>query len=327
MKTTCTYKLSMTETFRRSSSKVMGYWGTNLQNPPDRIRQLVKPDKGKVFIQVDQSGADALIVAYLCPDGPFRQLFHNRIKPHVYVAMHVYKGFWNLTGHPYVLDYCKLAPGDLPKQEKWKNLSTAISRDDLRYFIGKKICHSLNYRMRAETFRSNLLESSEGEVVISLDEAKKMYDLYHSLFPEISRCWWVNIEKQLNENRTLTTLQNYPRYFGGAWTDEMLRKATAFVPQATVAIISGQAVINFQSYIEEEDKQWDLLNEMHDSYLVQCPEEQADECKAKMLEFMQQDLVSPRGEKFTMRAAASIGRTNWGKYKQTTNEGGMKDEN
>ena len=48
----------------------------------------------RIFVQTDQSGAEALGVAYLCKDGDFRQLFIHGIKPHVYVAIHVFRDIW-----------------------------------------------------------------------------------------------------------------------------------------------------------------------------------------------------------------------------------------
>ena len=62
---TTIYKLGGTETFRASSSKWFGR-GTNLQNIEKSMRQLYWADDGKVLVQVDQSGAEALIVSYLC---------------------------------------------------------------------------------------------------------------------------------------------------------------------------------------------------------------------------------------------------------------------
>lgn len=71
MRSSCTYKISGTKTFRLSSSKILGHWGENLQNKEKGMRVMYIPDDGKIFVQVDQSGAEALIVAYLCRNANF----------------------------------------------------------------------------------------------------------------------------------------------------------------------------------------------------------------------------------------------------------------
>src|ERR1017187_6230228 len=94
MRNSTTYKIAGTTTFRLSSSKILGKCGANLQNVEKSMRQMYIPDKGKIFVQVDQSGAEALIVSYLCEKGNFRELFLNNVKPHVFVALHVFAAIW-----------------------------------------------------------------------------------------------------------------------------------------------------------------------------------------------------------------------------------------
>ena len=78
----CAWKVGLATSFRNISSKIMRRWGTNLQNPSDNILQLYIPDTGKKFIQVDEKGADARIVAWLCKAGNYRKLFENDLNVH-----------------------------------------------------------------------------------------------------------------------------------------------------------------------------------------------------------------------------------------------------
>ena len=71
------YNVSGTKTFRLASKAIFGIYGTNLQNWEKSLRKLIIPDDGYKFVQVDQSGAEALVVAYLCKHGNFRDLFLN----------------------------------------------------------------------------------------------------------------------------------------------------------------------------------------------------------------------------------------------------------
>src|SRR5690242_10436940 len=94
MRNTTQYKIAGTKTFRLSSSKALRRWGGNLQNIEKSMREIYEPDPGKIFVQVDQSGAEALITAYCCEDGQYRELFKNGIKPHSYLGMHLFKDVW-----------------------------------------------------------------------------------------------------------------------------------------------------------------------------------------------------------------------------------------
>src|SRR6266852_2942552 len=87
---TCQWGNCLTLSFRNNSRKVFGTYGTNLQNPTDRICRIYKADEGKILCQVDQSGAEALITAYLCRPGNLRELFIQGINPHVYTALNIF---------------------------------------------------------------------------------------------------------------------------------------------------------------------------------------------------------------------------------------------
>ena len=96
----CSWGIGLADSFRQQSKKCSNGTGTNLQNPTKAICKIYEPDEGKIFCQADQAGAEALIVAYLCKPGPFRNLFLQGIKPHVFVALHNFrKQFEDVLGH------------------------------------------------------------------------------------------------------------------------------------------------------------------------------------------------------------------------------------
>ena len=51
------------------------------------MMEIYGPKPGNIFVQPDQAGAEALVVAYLCPPGQFRSLFLNGIKPHTLMQL------------------------------------------------------------------------------------------------------------------------------------------------------------------------------------------------------------------------------------------------
>jgi hypothetical protein len=173
--------------------------------------------------------------------------------------------------------------------------------------------NSANYGIQAPEFAINVLKNSEGQIRLSIEEATKFLATYHTLFPEI-REWHMEIQKQLGMTKTLRNLQGYPRKFHGAWGPDLFKKAYAFIPQSTVGTITNIAVTEMQYYIEDNNLPWDVLNNKHDSYLLQCPIGQESECSRMAKQFMEQELITLRGEKFTMRSETAIG-FNWGELK------------
>lgn len=325
----CIYKLAGTETFRAASSSIFGY-GCNLQNIEKSMRGLYWADEGKTFVQVDQSGAEALIVAYLCEPGRFRELFLNDVKPHVFVAMNVFLEKWRILCKD--LDVTSFAVTPIPelkKKEGWKILDTIIKESDnwkpseRYYYIAKMICHASNYGMKGAAFQMNVLEKSRGQIVLTKGQADDYLMRYHSLFPEITG-WHSWVIQQLKHTGILYNLFGFPRQLTGRFDELDAKEWFAFCPQSTVGCITHIACTKLQQYIEQSGRDWDLLGNCHDSYLAQCPIGEERELAKVMLDFMCQELTSPRGEKFRMRAEAQSGR-NWAPYKKDKNEQGLQE--
>lgn len=323
---TTSWQIAGTETFRLSARKLFGEIGSNLQNPDEDIRRIYEADPGKVLIECDQSGAEAKIVAYLAKPGNFLRLFENKIKPHVYVALHLFESSWQASlPRLNIKTFREAAIDALTRIEGWRELNSLIRESDhwtggkRYYFIGKKVCHAANYGMRGQTLQDEILKESDGLVVISLSQANAYLETYHRLFPEIQE-WHRDTEFLLKQTRTLRNLFGYPRYFSGIWNDKFIREALAFVPQSTVGTITNIAFSQLQTYIEDKNRNWDLLNNKHDSYLCQCPENEVNECATKMKEFLEMDLTSPNGVQFKMGSECLVGK-NWGHYSEENMEG------
>lgn len=182
-----------------------------------------------------------------------------------------------------------------------------------------------NYGMGAKTFQLALLEESDGTIAISRQQAEKFLATYHLLFPEI-RQWHIGIQQQVKTTKTLRNLFGYPFQFTGFIGDSMWKEAYAFIPQSTVGTITNIAYTNLQVYIEENEKDWHLLANTHDSYLVEVPDNQDERTSAitKMQEFINMDLTSPTGVSFKMKSEAQVGY-NWGPYDKDKNPNGLKE--
>lgn len=339
---TCAYNLCGTDTFRLSSKALLKFrtdkgFGTNLQNQDKNQRDLYVADDNKILIQVDQAGAEALIVAYLCRQGAYRDLFTYGIKIHSFVALHVFKKKWKKHYDPDSVDlYCRLSPKELAPHIGWQGLAKKIKDSDdweakeRYYFIAKMICHASNYDMKAPTFQLNVLQKSDGAIALSIKECNEFLGLYHMLFPEI-REWHCRVQRELNKTRILYNLFGEARHFFEQIGPELFKQGYAFIPQSTIGEITNRAAVKLQNQIEYSsslrDTGFDLLQNGHDSILSQCINNESfiKTIVNEKRNAIEVELISPfDGVKFKMKSEVSIGK-NWGPYKEKTNPDGMKE--
>lgn len=316
------------------------------------MRKIYWADDGKVLVQVDQAGAEALIVAYLCRPGRYRDLFLNNIKPHVFVAMTVFLDKWRILCKDLnVDDFARTPIAELTKKQGWSTLKKIIADSDnwspqeRYYFIAKMIVHASSYGMKGGTFQLNVLEKSRGQIVLTLKQSSAFLQGFHSLFPEIQE-WQREVGGLLREYGVIYNLFGYPRFVTGRFDESDYKEWLAFGPQSTVGCITHIEITQEQQYIEVTNRcntvqpvgklpepitycldtwgsqpcDWDILANTHDSSLTQCPPDDAMRLVRVKTHLMCQELTSPRGEKFRMRSEAQMGR-NWSPKKDTNPEG------
>ena len=315
-------KIHGTKSFRLSCGKLLSAYGVNLQNPPEVLLTCCHPSRPDYsFVQVDQSGAESLIVAYEAEPGLYRALAEANVKPHVYVALHIFIDKFRGT---YPRDrYWKRSPEELKALPEWPSLVKTIKSSKDEYKLGKMTNHARSYKMHWPTFQLSVLKNTGGQIVLSSAEAKAFLATWDELFPEVI-AWQDYTEAQVNTNRRLTNLFGYPREFYGKMNDALVREAISWVPQSTVGVITHIAYKKLSDYIEDNDLPWYMLSNKHDSYLDECPTDQAMDSARKMCEFINLDLVSHNGTQFKMKSEASIG-LNLGKWHPTDNPQGMRE--
>lgn len=283
----------------------------------------------KKLFQIDQAGAEALIVAYLCRPGRYRQLFLFGIKPHTYVAMRIFKSHWaKLLGLKDIEEYIECPIPKLKLLPYWKDLAKLIKDDDDKYYVGKKTAHSSSYGIRAPTFQLSILLDTEGKLVLPIQDCKIFLNIFlNELFPEIPE-WHLDTQKELNNGRVLKNLFGDARRFLGAWGDDLFRKAYAFKPQSTVGVLTSRAIQSLQDELDEGlygEYGIDILNNGHDSILGQFYDLGCDIEIGKILQTkINVELISPRGDKFNMRSEFQTGY-NWGPFHKDRNPNGLKE--
>lgn len=354
MRNSTTYKLAGTKTFRLGSSMILPKqvvvdgklkrkgWGSNLQNIEKSLRKIYIPDEGKIFVQVDQSGAEALIVAYCCRDGNYRQLFKSGIKPHSYIAMHLFKDIWpkKMIEHGLcspgsgfdIEELCGTPIGLLNQNPFWPQLAKLIkSSDDWSlteryYYIAKQTEHSSNYDIKGPTFQMNVLDKSGGKIVISREQADYFLNVKHSLYPEIKEDFHTGVRKQAEQHKILYNLHGHPYCISAYdFLESDWKEMYSWIPQSSVGEITNIAYYQFQECIEENNLPYDILANTHDSYLAQCPIGEEQECARVMQSFINQKFISPfDGAEFAMKSEAVSG-FNWSPYHPIKNPQGLRE--
>ena len=327
---------SGTKTFRLASRMLFDTYGSNLQNINKAMRRIYVADPGYTLIQIDQSGAEALIVAYLCQHGRYRELFIHGVKPHVFIALHVFADVWSQYFPAATEQALKAEVKDLTKIPEWKQLDSLIKASDdwpnekypkgtRYYYIGKKLCHSSNYKQGPGRFMLTVLEETDGKVVLTKKQSSTYLEHYHELFPEI-RGWHIKTEALLKKDGMLRNLFGYPKINtkDGEISDKEMREWISFVPQSTVATITNKALAKSQDFIEDHDVDWHLLATTHDSIMFETPDSEVDLGVKTFMPFMTPELVAPDGTKFKMKAEAQTGK-NWCPWKKDKNSEGLRE--
>lgn len=316
-------KPSGTNSFRYASAQLLGEFGANLQNSDKESLSGFEAWEGHSFVQCDQAGAEALVVAHLARPGNYRTLFNVGIKPHTFVAMHIFieahKHDWPLAGKT-PEHWKSLPPEALAKEPGWKALDKAIKNSGKPYKIGKMICHASSYRMRERTFQLQTLKQSQGTLVLSFDECKHFLSFFALLFPEIID-WQNEIELTVIRNRTLRNLFGYPRRFERPITDSYIRECISWIPQSTVGCITHLAANRFNRLRNPAVRP--AINNKHDSFLTMPPDQYIAETGKLMQECLAARLVGRDGVEFVMKSDFQVGK-NWGGHDPAENPLGMK---
>lgn len=314
MRITCAWSPGGAKTFRNQSRKIFKEYGRNCQNFSDDERRFAIADPGKKIVQRDVAGAEAVIVGFLCRPGPYRDLSVYGVKHHSYIAAHIFRKFWKETT-PYDIDnLLTLDIKRLSEHPHWKPLAKIIKDTDSlegknrKYYIGKKVGLSFNYMQGANSFRFVVLKETAGQIALTATEAEHFKMLYEIIFPEIVD-WQKRVEKEVNEKRLVRNLYGFPYNITSHISDALIRECVAWGPQSTVGVLAANAMVYMQDWCEQNPEfECDVLGNVHDSVIVQCPPENIPIVSRVLGEFMEVEFTSPYdGVKFKMKTELSVG--------------------
>lgn len=184
------------------------------------IRSKLRAAKGKKFLAVDLSQAEAWAVAYLAREPTMKQaLIRGDI--HTLTAISVN----NLTvpeeHKADLISYSKILKKTIPDEQR---------------YVGKKSNHSFNY-LQTE-YGAAAAINKEGIVTVSIKQTRGFRTKYIELYSGIES-WWREVASEVRANKRLTTPYGFVRTFyqvpGTSLKCDLDREAVAFVPQSTIA--------------------------------------------------------------------------------------------
>lgn len=270
------------ETFRLSSSVSIFGFGTNAQNWPDELRDIVIPDEGMEFTEADLVGAESMIVAYWSNDEASINIFTLGKNIHTYTACLVF----NMT------------PEQVKEDKEKCDIEGKATLS--KYFRAKKLRHTLEKK-------GSFIEV-QAQLKIPAAEAKRLQRKFYDLNPNLERLFR-GLDEQLRKNKTLITATNRKRIFFGRLGPDLVREAAGYEPQEVVGSVINNGIIKF--YYEVCVPNFDISAKLqvHDSLLVQHPPSKRAFVVSKLKELLPYDLTY-HGRHFYIPIETKSGK-NW----------------
>lgn len=280
------------------------------------VRSIFIAPPGKALVSVDLSQAESWIVAYVANEKNMQySLNHSDIHTDSAAALFAPESFclheWKKGKDEYDNDVwdCKKGCG--------------VQIVKTARYIGKRYNHASAYRMKPPRAAQVINKDSDKPpyVTVTLGESRLYSERWHTRYN--LKIWWREIEEQLDKNRTMTTPYGRECTFFDQWGEELFRKATAYVPQSTVAdhfngkvqkelgIEGGLKYIYHKLVKPYPDRK--IINQSHDSCIVEAPKGDVEELNLQMQAALKRPLVI-KGVTFTIPVDGEIGER-WGELK------------
>lgn len=263
------YNLNGTSSGRLSSSN------PNLQNcsRDKNVKNLYIPEPGKVMIQCDLSQGEFNAWASYSQDFKMLNDIKNGLDIHRTVASKV----WNLK------------PEDVSKE--------------LRTFA-KRVVFGLMYGIS--------IDGAAKLVGCSENDAQKIQDTFFNMYPKAA-AWLRNIPVVARQQGYLCSVFGRKRRFTHLFNHPLQgirnyaeRLAKNFLMQSTVADITARNMINLKPYLDSKGAR--IILTVHDSIIVQCNKEDAEEISSEMMRITTQPISNYHG---IIKNDIEVG-TSWG---------------
>jgi uracil-DNA glycosylase family 4 len=245
-------------------SKRVVQHGMNLQNQPSRAHAMFIADEGYTFVYADGSQAEARYVGW---DAEIQQWMDDFEKARLDGK---YDAHRSLAASMFNIPY-----DEVPTADEVNGTKTIR-------FIAKRCRHGLNYRMMPDRLASN--------TGLPIHEAKRAFDLYHRINPELRR-WWQRLEEEAKSSRMLYNSYGRRLFIQGDTNDpETLESIVAFRPQSTIGDKVSRVI-----YLCEDDDQWPhdarMAMNIHDAVVALAPIHKAKSVAAIIKRHMEEPIM------------------------------------
>ena len=189
-------------------------------------RDLFLADENHWFFQCDLAGADGWTVAAysaMLGDTTLLDDYLYGLKPARNLAL-VLRGLAN----------------EGTSREELKILGKKVKGSDWDYFAAKRVQHGCSYLEGARTVSRNVMKDSEGELIMSEAECKKLMVFFFNRYRGI-KSWHDWMVRRLAERAVLTAASGQTRIFFGRPGD-VITKAVAFEPQSNTTYAINLAI-------------------------------------------------------------------------------------
>jgi len=257
--------------------------GPQTQNIPKATRKIFIASPGCVLIQGDLRRAEAMYVAYDAQEGRLIALF------------------------------------DDPNRDLYKEVAATSLGKDLSSIetwereVFKRVCHAANYGMGKRklviVLRLNNIDIEDIPVrgISGMEKkAEFLLESYHASYPNIRR-WQKKIAEEVSRTRTLFDAFNRRRVFLGRMDESLVRVALSYRPQASIVGLTNRALRLLHGTGQP------ILLQVHDSIVMEVPEEQLDDYAMQL----EQAMICPLqvgGRELVIPVDLQHG-TNWGELK------------
>lgn len=299
----CNFNIAGTNIGRLSSSVSDFGTGRNMQNVDREERGIFIADDGMKFANLDLEQADARNVGALC----WNYFVHTKGEEFAGAYLNA------CESSDLHVAVTKIVWDDKPWTGDAK-LDRAISeeifyRQDSYRQASKKLGHATNY---LET-----IKAAAARMKMTVKIIESFQNKYFGAFPCIAE-YHKRVREELKEYSQITTMFGRRRtFFGRSWDDSTLREAVAYAPASMTADQIDTGIIRLFSANKVQ-----LLLQVHDSILLQFPEDQEAEIIPWAMEQLKVHMTLEKGRPYHVPVDCKVG-WNWGEWHETNNVDGL----
>jgi DNA polymerase I-like protein with 3'-5' exonuclease and polymerase domains len=235
----------------------------------------------------DYKQAEAMVVAWLAEDLQQISDFSDGADIHCRTVQILYD-----------CDYQQAVDGYRNKEPEWI----------LRRNLGKPVRHGFNYKLGEQGLRRQFIMM---DMDVPTKECRRLLQAMASNVPAVGR-WQAEVEETVRLTRRLVNPFGLSRTFLGIIDADVIREATAFVPQSTVGQMLNLALRRIYQRPEIMTSV-DFLLQIHDAILAQAPIDELQKWATLVGELMLMPLTI-KGRELVIETDCDCGPS-WGDLK------------